>query len=533
MPTWLLVDEEIPRSSSPDCLDNCECPGLSSSISTEGSQDSTFLQPTTPNSTLLSPMDIPNNNNHHRKINHHKKRLSINIGGLKMTPSTPTEMTPSPSSSSMMFSSSSSSKHHRSHSFSSNISRSLSSLFKKSSLSSSSTSISSMDDPSLLVSSPCTNQHAMPHYNDKYGDFIKITPSSSSTTSNLLSKKKFYVGSGATANIKIIKHKQKDIIYAVKEFKKREKKESERDYHKRMGNEFCISKTVSKYPHANIVTTFDLVLDERGRYCTVMEYCDGGDLYDLIQQKPNMTADECACLFKQLLLGLQQLHQLGIAHRDIKPENLVLTRGGTLKITDFGVAEVVQSCFESKARPCRKWCGSEPFWSPEMWQLKDEQSSYDGKSLDVWSAAITYFCIKNKQLPFGASFYHGCIGGKKTISKSAQPGSPYLISSQAMDGGDQAYGKYILQRQASFSSSENDPTSIQQWDCFHNSDQVNKFTLAESECLAGMLDPNPLTRWTIDQTLASPWMQDTIVCNDGMLPNGWCHTHCSPKHSKR
>lgn len=233
-----------------------------------------------------------------------------------------------------------------------------------------------------------------------------------------------------------------------------------------------------------------------------------------------MTPDECACLFKQLLLGLQQLHQLGIAHRDIKPENLVLTRGGTLKITDFGVADVVQSCFESKPRPCHKWCGSEPFWSPEMWLLKDDQCSYDGKALDVWSAAITYFCIKNKQLPFGASFYHGCRGGKKNISKKAQPGSPYLVSSQAIDGGDQEYGKYILQRQQSSSSLDN----ISQWDCFTG------FTASESECLAGMLDPNPSTRWTIDQALDSIWMKETTVCDDGVLPNGWCHTHCTPNY---
>ncbi|CAO3589012.1 unnamed protein product [Absidia cylindrospora] len=285
-----------------------------------------------------------------------------------------------------------------------------------------------------------------------------------------------------------------------------------------MGNEFCISKTVSNQPHRHIVTTFDLVTDEKDRYCTVMEYCDGGDLYDLIRDRPNMTKDESACLFKQLLLGIQQLHQLGIAHRDIKPENLVLTRrGGTLKITDFGVADVVQSCFESKPRPCRKWCGSEPFWSPEMWLLKDEHSCYDGRALDIWSAAVTYFCLCQQQLPFGASFYHGCVGGKKVSPSTAAPGSPYIVSSQAMDGGDLDYGKYLKQRQQSSTHC----------DCFQG------FSLEERECLAGMLDPDPLSRWTVDQVLASPWMQATTVCDeDGVLPNGWRHTHCTPSHKK-
>ncbi|KAI8341388.1 kinase-like domain-containing protein [Chlamydoabsidia padenii] len=360
-----------------------------------------------------------------------------------------------------------------------------------------------------------TSSHATspppPTLRDKYGDYVKPT--------NLL--KKQFVGTGATAVIRLVKQKRTGTILAVKEFKKRDKKESERDYHKRMGNEFCISKTVSKHPHRHIVTTFDLVTDEKDRYCTVMEYCDGGDLYDLIHNRPNMTKDECACLFKQLLLGIQQLHQHGIAHRDIKPENLVLTRNGTLKITDFGVADVVQSCFESKPRPCHKWCGSEPFWSPEMWSLKGEHSSYDGRALDVWSAAVTYFCIRQQHLPFGASFYHGCRGGKKmdsSTTKQVVPGSPFAVSCQAVDGGDKDYGKYLNQRQT---------VGAHQSDCFMG------FSDEEKECLAAMLDPDPSTRWTIDQALASSWMEQTVVCDDqGVLPNGWRHTHCTPNHKK-
>jgi serine/threonine protein kinase len=226
-----------------------------------------------------------------------------------------------------------------------------------------------------------------------------------------------------------------------------------------------------------------------------------------------MTPDDAACVFKQLLLGLQHLHNLGIAHRDIKPENLVLSSGGTVKIADFGVAEVVQTCFEKESHPCKKWCGSEPFWSPEMWKIKDEHTPYDGRALDIWSAAVTYFCIRSRQLPFTASFFTGRPGGK--APSGASPGSPAAIAAQAIDGGDFDYKHYVEQRH------NLDPS-----DCtlFKN------FSPRERECLAGMMDPNPETRWNIDQALTCPWMSSFETCIEGKLSNGYHHSHVATKY---
>lgn len=58
-------------------------------------------------------------------------------------------------------------------------------------------------------------------------------------------------------------------LYAIKLFRKRSKSESQKDYMKKLTSEFCISSTFS---HPNVIQTIDLVLDDRKRYCTVMEY---------------------------------------------------------------------------------------------------------------------------------------------------------------------------------------------------------------------------------------------------------------------
>lgn len=76
----------------------------------------------------------------------------------------------------------------------------------------------------------------------------------------------------------------------------------------------------------------------------VMEHCIGG-LQDLLDStaKKKLPTYQAHGYFVQLLEGLGYLHGRGIVHKDIKPGNLLLSLDGTLKISDFGSADVSQN----------------------------------------------------------------------------------------------------------------------------------------------------------------------------------------------
>lgn len=114
-------------------------------------------------------------------------------------------------------------------------------------------------------SEPASPTAAVPRLNERYGHYIKPTQKGTKASG---STNKNNIGSGATAVIRLVQSSGR--ILAVKEFIKRGKSEDEKEYLKRMHNEYCISKTVSGHP--NVVETIDLVMDEKDRWCTVMEY---------------------------------------------------------------------------------------------------------------------------------------------------------------------------------------------------------------------------------------------------------------------
>ncbi|KAF1995641.1 kinase-like protein [Amniculicola lignicola CBS 123094] len=101
------------------------------------------------------------------------------------------------------------------------------------------------------------------------------------------------------------KDSKSEQLYAVKEFKQRAR-ESVKRYQKRLTSEFCISSSMHR---PNIITTLDLLQDEKGTYCEAMEYCSSGDLYTLVLAAGQLEVDEADCSFKQLMRGC---HYLGL-----------------------------------------------------------------------------------------------------------------------------------------------------------------------------------------------------------------------------
>ena len=197
------------------------------------------------------------------------------------------------------------------------------------------------------------------------------------------------VGRGAFGIVRI-SHKKMggsgEKLFAVKEFRRRPE-ETEKKYSKRLTAEFCISSSLR---HPNVIHTLDLLKDAKGDYCEVMEFCAGGDLYTLVLSSGKLEVQEADCFFKQMMRGVQYLHEMGVAHRDLKPENLLLTTRGGLKITDFGNGECFRMAWETDAHMVSGLCGSAPYISPEEYTDKE----FDARAVDVWACGVIYMAMR-------------------------------------------------------------------------------------------------------------------------------------------
>lgn len=302
------------------------------------------------------------------------------------------------------------------------------------------------------------------------------------------------VGRGASATVKIMVRKRDKKAegirqYAVKEFRKRSSRESEEEYVKKVKSEYTIAKSLH---HPNIVQTVQLCTHS-GRWNQVMEYCPHGELFGLVERK-YMKAEDKQCIFKQVLRGVEYLHEHGIAHRDIKLENLLMTDDGYIKITDFGVSEVF--CGEhpgnhSSQGECGKnmrevrrsapgICGSKPYISPEVLSSKTE---YDPTKLDVWSCAILYLTL--------------CLNGQPWQSTSKNE-----LNYRLFTEGWEAF----LKRSPDGSIDENSYPS-----CGPIFTQLT--SNGQRRCILRMLHPDPEKRCSITDALHDRWLKKVECCS--------------------
>ncbi|POR34818.1 Serine/threonine-protein kinase hal4 [Tolypocladium paradoxum] len=274
------------------------------------------------------------------------------------------------------------------------------------------------------------------------------------------------VGRGAFGIVRI-SHKKLggsgEKLFAVKEFRRRPE-ETEKKYSKRLTAEFCISSSLR---HPNVIHTLDLLKDSKGDFCEVMEFCAGGDLYTLVLSSGKLEVQEADCFFKQMMRGVEYLHEMGVAHRDLKPENLLLTTRGAIKITDFGNGECFRMAWETDAHMVSGLCGSAPYISPEEYTDKE----FDARAVDVWACGVIYMAMRT-----GRHLWR--------VAKKDD---------------DEFYARYLEGRR--------DEEGYGPIESLHRARCRN--------VIYSVLDPHPTRRLTAAQVLKSEWVREIKLCKAG------------------
>ncbi|KAK7429451.1 serine/threonine-protein kinase HAL4/sat4 [Neonectria magnoliae] len=194
-------------------------------------------------------------------------------------------------------------------------------------------------------------------------------------------------GSISEVQVRAKRNGNKVQVYAVKWFYHRPD-ESEKKYTKHITAEFSIASSLR---HPNILHCADLLRGESSsNYYLIMELCSGGDLFTAISSVGIFEVLQADCFFKQLMRGVEYLHEMGVAHRDLKPENLLLSTQGALKIADFGNGECFRMVWETDAHMVSGLCGSAPYIAPE--EYTDEE--FDGRAVDVWACGVIYMAMR-------------------------------------------------------------------------------------------------------------------------------------------
>jgi hypothetical protein len=144
--------------------------------------------------------------------------------------------------------------------------------------------------------------------------------------------------------------------------------------------------------HDGAVSVLDDDVAEDGSAFIVMELLEGETLEARWERLGRtLPAREVLAMFDQLLDVLSAAHGKNVVHRDIKPENLFLTKSGTIKVLDFGIARVLDG---ENARPnstrAGMLMGTPAFMAPE--QARARWDEVDGRT-DLWAVGATMFTL--------------------------------------------------------------------------------------------------------------------------------------------
>ena len=151
------------------------------------------------------------------------------------------------------------------------------------------------------------------------------------------------------------------------------------------------ARAAGSLSHPNIVTIFEAG-EDHGRHFIAMEYLEGKTLRDILDVEGSLPIERVVEITAQVCEGLAYAHLKGIVHRDIKPDNVQILPSGSVKITDFGIARIME---EPTLTADGQVFGTPSYMSPEQ---------VAGKTLDrrtdIFSLGVMLFEMLAGRKPF-------------------------------------------------------------------------------------------------------------------------------------
>ena len=149
------------------------------------------------------------------------------------------------------------------------------------------------------------------------------------------------------------------------------------------------AQAAARLSHPNIVNVYDVV-DEGDLHYIVMELIEGITLKNYIEKKGFLENKEAIGIAIQVAQGIAAAHEQHIIHRDIKPQNMIISKDGTVKVADFGIARAVSSQTMNATA-----VGSVHYISPEQ-----ARGGFSDQKSDIYSIGITLYEMVTGQVPF-------------------------------------------------------------------------------------------------------------------------------------
>ncbi len=125
----------------------------------------------------------------------------------------------------------------------------------------------------------------------------------------------------------------------------------------RFHREVRVARQVS---HRNVCRVYDIG-EVEGKHFLSMEFIKGEELSSLLRRIGRLPADKAVQIARQICAGLAAAHQSGILHRDLKPANVMIDSEGNARITDFGLAGLVEEFHDDEMH-----AGTPAYMAPEQ-----------------------------------------------------------------------------------------------------------------------------------------------------------------------